>query len=430
MKLLNRTQGLFLWAAAPVFALAGVAMYFAFRYAFNDFADEKLSGVRTEIETYVGKHDTLPVFFQNNYDRLDAAPIPLDQPALPAFFSDTLLFDAQEAEMEPFRRLSFPVRIQGRLWRVSISQSALEGEDLALTIALLLAVLFALLFGVSAWVNRRVSRQVWQPFFNTLDRMRRFSLTDAGPLRLDETPVDEFRELHRTLEVLAEKLQRDFQTVKQFTENASHELQTPLAVLKNKVELLLQDPGLTEKQLQQLHIIGQSAGRMARLNQSLLLLAKIENDQFAAREPINLKPLVEKRLDWLEDFIAEKQLAVSTTLATASLEINPFLADTLLTNLLSNAVKFNRNEGILDIRLDRSRLLISNTGEPPDAPPASLTRRFSRGNSGNEGLGLGLAIVKEICDKNGLGYDLSFKDGIWQAALVFPAQAGANPGSP
>lgn len=419
MKLLNRTQYFFLWAAAPVFAMAGVAMYFALNYAFNDFAEENLAGVRAEIEAYAQQYDTLPVFFQSSFDRLDATPISPDEGALPAVFSDTLLFNALEDETEPFRCLSFPVRMQGHWWRVTISQSALEREDLALTVALLLSGLFTVLFGVLLWVNQQVARQVWQPFFSTLERMRRFRLTDPEPLSLGETPVEEFRELHRSLEELSGKLQRDFRTVKQFTENASHELQTPLAVVQNKVDMLLQDEGLTEQQIKQLGIIGQSARRMARLNQTLLLLAKIENDQFAERLPLDLKPLIEKRLDWLADFIAGKQLTVATSLSDVQVEINPFLADTLVTNLLTNAVKHNQSGGTLDIHLDGSRLTLANSGPPPGVPPQTLTGRFARGNTGAEGLGLGLAMVKEICVKNGFGFEIGFEAGIWKTEVLF-----------
>lgn len=418
MKLLNQTQRLFLWAAAPVFALAGVAMYLALQWAFNHFAEEKLAGVQTEIETYVRQHDTLPVFFQSIDDRLEATRIP-DGTTFPPGFSDTILYNALEDENEPFRRLSFPVKMQGHSWRVSVIQSSLEHEDLAVTVAVLLAILFALLFGVLVWVNRKVSRRVWNPFFDTLDRMRKFRLTDTAPLRLDDSPVDEFRELHHTLEELAEKVQRDFRTVKQFTENASHELQTPLAVIQNKVDMLLQDEGLSKQQTEQLDIIRQSARRMAKLNQNLLLLSKIENDQFAERKFMDLKPLLEKRLNWLEDFIADKRLVLQTTLSTSFHEINPFLADTLITNLLTNAVKYNLHGGMFIICLDDRRLTVTNSGEPSEIPVGELTKRFARGNSRTEGLGLGLTMVKEICEQYGWEFSMGFNKGFWKTNISF-----------
>lgn len=418
MKLLHQSQRMFLRAAAPLFLLAGVAMYVALNYAYNDFAGEELSKVRTDIEAYVRLHDTLPVVFQGMNERLEATPAP-GKALFPAVFSDTMVYNEQEMEYEPFRRLCFPVVVKDQVWQVAVMQSAPEHEDLAAAIAVLLTILFGVLFGVLLWVNRRVSRRIWQPFFNTLDKMRGFRLRDAAPLTLGETPVDEFRELHRTLEELTGKLQRDFNTVKQFTENASHELQTPLAVIQNKVEMLLQDEALTETQIQQINILGQSARRMARLNQSLLLLSKIENDQFSGREPLDLKPLVEKRLVWLEDFMAEKQLQVTSTLTSISLVINSFLADTLITNLLTNAVKYNLPGGILEVQLSEARLVVSNSGEAPNGPTEALTGRFERGTARTEGLGLGLSMVKEICEQNGFGFKINFEGGIWKTEVVF-----------
>ena len=418
MKLLNQTQRLFLWIAAPVFILAGVAMYFALSWAFDDFADEKLLSVQTEIEAYVLRHDTLPVFFQSQVDRLEAAPVCNNASTSPAF-SDTLIYNGSENEFEPFRRRSFPVTVHGQPWRVSLTQSALEQEDLVATVAALLTILFALLFGVMMWVNHQVSRKVWQPFFSTLEQVRRFRVSDATPLQLDDTPVDEFRELHRTLEELTEKVQRDFRTVKQFTENASHELQTPLAVVRNKVDLLLQDERLSEHQVQQLDIIQQNVRRMARLNQSLLLLTKIENDQFAQRDLVDLKLLLEKRLAWLEDFVADKQLTVQLSLAPNRLEINSFLAETLVTNLLTNAVKYNLPGGMLRICLDENQLVVANSGELAEIPASELTNRFARGQSHTEGLGLGLAMVKEICEKTGWRIEIGFEKKIWTVTIEF-----------
>ncbi len=418
MKLLNQTQRLFLLAAVPVFALAGLGMYMALTAVFKGFMEEKMDGVKMEIEAYVGIHDTLPVFFQSTDDRLEISPLATTHP-IPVLFSDTLIYNKVEDETEPFRRLRFPVRMKGQWWSVYIIQSSIEQEDLATTIALLLTGLFALLLGVLAWVNRRISRRVWQPFFATLVRMRRFRLTDTRPLRLATTAVNEFRELNQTLEELTDQVQRDFHTVKEFTENASHELQTPLAVIQHKVDMLLQDERLNEGQLQQLHIIGQSTRRMARLNQNLLLLAKIENDQFAERKHLDLTSLLEKRLLWLEDFIAQKQLSVTTNLHPRELEINPYLADTLVTNLLTNAVKYNLEKGTLHLELNKDRLVVTNTGEAPAMPVSDLLQRFARGNSHTDGLGLGLSMVKEICDKNGFGFEITFEKGIWSAMVTF-----------
>ncbi len=306
MKLFRQTQRLFLRTALPVFLVFGILAYLAVQAIFDFVVDEKLSEVQTEIENYVHLHDTLPIFFQS-VDEHFVAEKQLSGGTLPENFGDTMLYNELQKEQEPFRRLRFPVRIHGQPFQVSIFQSTIEHEDIGAAVTGLLALLFGLLFGIMVWVNQRVAGQVWNPFFRTLEKMRKFRLTDAEPLRLAKTSVTEFQELNATLESLADAVRKDFRTIKQFTENASHELQTPLAVIQNKVEIMLQHEGLTENQTRHLDIIGQSTRRMARLNQSLLLLAKIENKQYLEQNTVDLKKMIEKRLVWLEDFITENR---------------------------------------------------------------------------------------------------------------------------
>ncbi|GAB4490311.1 MAG: HAMP domain-containing sensor histidine kinase [Saprospiraceae bacterium] len=401
--------------------VAGVVSFFTLRWVFDHETDEKLSVMKTEIESYVRANDTLPTFFQTVFDRWYAEPMPygsMGNTPVPTF-SDTTFFNKFENETEPFRQLRFPVTIRGQTWLMSVCASTVEHHDLVLILAVLLATVFALLLLVMLWVNRVVSRQVWRPFFETLEKMRRFRLADHAPLKLPPSSVEEIQELNTTLENLAHQVRREYHTVKKFTENASHELQTPLAVVQSKVEILLQDDSLNEAQVQQINIIGQSTRRMTRLNQSLLLLTKIENHQFSERKTVNLKSLLEKKLAWLEDFIAEKRLELQTDLAEKSLEANPFLAETLVTNLLTNAVKHNIADGLLRVILNENNLLVENSAVPPEGSVSDLTARFARGNPRSEGVGLGLAMVVEICEQQGFGLEMEFKDTVWRVRVLF-----------
>lgn len=418
MKLLHRTQRLFLQGAIPVFLLAGIVMLFAMEWSLRHFDEEKMHNTRHYLDAYILQHDTLPAFFQSIDSRLYATPV-ATEPVTLIVFSDTFLLNPLENEMEPFLHLAFPIKVRDQIWRVDLFQSSVEREDIAATIAVLLLALFVLLFGLLLWVNRLVSRRVWKPFFQALDRLRRFRLTDPDPLRLPDSSVSEFQELHFTLEELAEKVQRDFRTVKQFTENASHELQTPVAVIQNKIDNLLQEETLSETQIHQLDVMAQNTRRMARLNHTLLLLVKIENDQFITREQFDWKPLIEKRLHWLEDFIMEKELTLETDLVPVIVEVNPFLAETLITNLLTNAVKHNHSGGSIYIRLYARELTVRNSGATPTCAPEKMTERFARGNPSNEGLGLGLAIVREICEKNGFTLKLGFAENMWTTSIFF-----------
>jgi len=144
-----------------------------------------------------------------------------------------------------------------------------------------------------------------------------------------------------------------------------------------------------------------------------------KSKQFLAHEAVALKPLLEKRLVWLEDFIAEKRLALQNELAEKTIEMNPFLAETLVTNLLTNAVKHNVGGGMLRVTLNENCLIVENSAAPPEGSVADLTARFARGNPHSEGVGLGLAMVLEICEQQGFGLETGFESGVWSAAVFF-----------
>lgn len=279
-----------------------------------------------------------------------------------------------------------------------------------------MVAMFAALF----WAQKRMSERLWQPFNDTLERLRTFRLAQPEPLMLTETETDEFVELNTALEHLTEKTRQDYHLLKRFTENASHEIQTPLAVIRVKLETLIQTEGLSDVQLGHLHSTQRAAARLSRLQQNLLLLVKIENEQFQAQEQVDFKQLLENKLDLLEDFISAKKLRVSTKMQPTHLKLNPFLAETLVGNLISNAVKHNLSEGgWLQVQLNDKQLIITNAGLAPDCPAAELVERFRRSDQLAEGLGLGLAIVQEICDQYGWILELGFEKGTWTTIVYF-----------
>lgn len=421
MKLLEQTQRLFFQAILPVFTVAGIIMYFAIRWVVTYEADEKLAGVKSEIEAYAKTHDTLPRFFQTIDDYFDVKPLPDLSPNIvfTAVFSDTTMLNPLENEEEPFRQIVFPLMMHGKTYRISIGQSTLENEDIAIMVTAIVGVLFGLLFGVMFWINRVVSQTVWRPFYEVLGKMHVFRPGNEAIFTLPASKIDEFQELHNTLEHLSKQIKKDFYMVRQFTENAGHELQTPLAVIQNKVEILLQDKSLSASQAHHLDIIAQSTRRMARLNHSLLLLSKIENFQFFERNVVSLRSILEKKTIWLDDFIQEKNLILERSLEDKSVNMNPFLAETLISNLLTNAIKHNVEGGWISICLNDEELCIKNSAAHQEIPVPDLTVRFARGNTQNDGIGLGLSIVSEICSQEKFKLYLNYEGDKWITRIEF-----------
>jgi len=196
---------------------------------------------------------------------------------------------------------------------------------------------------------------------------------------------------------MSKKLQQDYRSLKEFNENASHEIQTPLAIIKSKLELLIQNEALKEDEMKIINSVYEATNRMSRLNQGLLLISKIDNNQFPVAEKINLQQLIEKNLEHFEELIALKKLNVTVAMSeTIEPEMNRTLAEILMSNLLSNAIRHNVEEGDITVRLEAGQLIISNTGHALTSSPDELFERFRKSDRNSESAGLGLAIVKRI----------------------------------
>jgi len=242
-------------------------------------------------------------------------------------------------------------------------------------------------------------RNVWSPFNENLEILKNFSLENSQPIHLQETNIDEFQELNHSLVKLTEKINSDYKNLKEFTENASHEMQTPLAIMQSKAEMLMQSDNLSRAQLQQIKAIYLAGQRLSKLNKTLLLLAKIDNQQYKNKETIDINEAIERQLELFEDFVENKKLKINkkSTLNT-KIEANPLLFDMVISNLLSNAIKHNIEHGNIDILTTDLFISISNSGIPPKLNSTTLFERFKKESSSSNSFGLGLAIVKKVCD--------------------------------
>jgi signal transduction histidine kinase len=188
-------------------------------------------------------------------------------------------------------------------------------------------------------------------------------------------------------------------------------MQTPLAILNSKLDLLIQDPNLSEKQLNQLQAMYNAIGRLTKLHQSLFLLTKIENNQFSRANPLRFDLLIKEKLGQMEDLISSRHLRVVANCDPVVLNMNDYLADILLNNIVSNAIRHNIQNGLIDIRLNKENLVISNTGSVLPFENSHIFERFKRGDN-TEGAGLGLAIVKQICDNYQFPISYRFEDNL------------------
>ena len=183
-------------------------------------------------------------------------------------------------------------------------------------------------------------------------------------LKLQPSNIEEFSELNQILETLTEQVITDYKNLKQFTEDASHEMQTPMAVIRSKLETILNETGLTEKQSELIHTIFSSANHLSRLNKSLILLTKLDNKQFVDTSEISFSELISEKINDWQELMEMKQINLNfNSQDDISIKMNPVLAEMLISNLLSNAINHNIKKGFLNIDIDKNQLKISNSGE-------------------------------------------------------------------
>lgn len=372
---------------------SGILIYVLISMFVNQQLDEKLAGIAARVEQKLaenGKVDWLRPFVEVSEVKTPAGLI---------LISDTLILNPNENEKEEYRQLSVVRHINHSTYKIVVRESKLESEDLIQTLAgiFLLAILiltFALIL-----INRKVARSVWAPFYGNLQKIEAFRLSDFSPLQLSQTGITEFDALNKSVVGLTDQIIADYKNLKQFSEDAAHEMQTPLAIISTKLETLLNDPESGEKQLKTAQAAHQAVQRLSKLNKYLLLLTKIENNQFVSTEKVNLYDLITDKIFEFQELFQLKDITTELQMnLNVQVESNPVLANLLINNLLSNAINHNIQGGSIRISLTDKQLEISNTGRAEMANPDRLFARFYKESTSGNSVGLGLAIVSKICE--------------------------------
>lgn len=403
MKLLAKTNRIYLGFSLIIYLLTALAFYEIIRFLIYDEVESRLQVERLDFEAYVKAHDTWtssPYFVEN---KIEVSPVQNYPEKIEEVFTDTLIRNRYDGEVMPFRQLTFYKPIHGVMHRVEIRKSLIQTYRLIEVITITMAIFLGLLLLGTFWFQGKLSGRLWLPFYETLQRIKGFNLNSGVALQLTHSEITEFTELNEVLKKMADKMQQDYRSLKEFTENASHEMQTPLALINAKVEQLIQSETLTETQTYWIETIYQASRRMARLNQGLLLLAKIENHQFQGSQFVNLSQLFSDKLKDMDDVLSFKKIAVQVRIQDDfGVRLPGPLAEILVTNLVNNAIKHNHLNGSIELESTLNYLCLSNTGGTLVSEPERLFERFKKEATGSDSVGLGLAIVKQICDSNEL----------------------------
>jgi len=411
MKLLHYTSLWFLVALFLILLVWAGSFYFIMLDEIYDSIDDGLENQKALIiqkaaldSAILGRAD----FDESNYQ---IRKIPADL----AFsyrdtYRDTLMYMQVEEDYEPVRLLTTAFEHQGEYYELRVITSMVEEDDLIEDLLYSLLALFLGIIASMVILNNLLLKKIWQPFYQLLDRLRNFRLDDPKPFDATDSKIEEFRLLDTSLQKLLERNVQTFNEQKQFIENAAHELQTPLAISLNKLELMVNQP-MDEEQLALAASVMDNLERLIRLNKSLLLLSRINNQQYAGEEEIALNAVVKKVLHDFSDQADYKNIhLILEEKGTIKAKMNPDLAHILVVNLLKNAIVHNRPEGEVHVIIEDQALAVFNTGKPEALDAKKIFERFYKQGSNGSSTGLGLAIVKAITDLYGFGISYRFDE--------------------
>lgn len=415
MKLINKTQRIYLTLVIVLLIVWSGVFLYAISSAIQNNIDETL---QSELQATVrqAKREKVLQVSSTQFMTVKAIPNVRDTTIR---FRDTTLFNSVEQETFPYRQVSTQVRIGGKGYQITMRRSMVEYDDLFETILIMEIIFVALLIGGLFIINRTILQRLWRPFYNTLRQLTGYEI-EGRPIDWEETEIDEFQRLNEVLKDMIGQIEKEYQSLKAFTENASHEIQTPISSMLNRIEVMLQDESLSKEQWQRLQQVEQAARKLSRLNKALLLLTKIENRQYPQTETIDLADLIKDLVPEYQSLAEAKNISMELNIESGAMaEMNPELAEMMLRNLLSNAIKHNVNGGEVQVYLRSNELVISNTGPEPDGDPAKYFERFQKAETSSKSLGLGLPIVAAIAQTAGFTIDYHYENNAHVIEMMF-----------
>lgn len=404
MKLLNRSLWRISISSFLILGLWAFVFYYEMIDEIEEGVNKSLNRYKQQI-IYQAHRDTL-LLKQVNFDQGFYAIQEISKTKALAFkdvYSDTLIKikDEKEAQLEyePFRILTTAFEDEGKYYQLKVINSMVEKDDLLERFLRTLVFLYILLIVSIILINNFTLKGLWRPFYQFLEQLKSYRLTQEKSFPQVKTDTTEFKDLQESIYTLLDINKQLFEQQKRFIGNASHELQTPLAISLNKLELLIEDGDFDAEEAQRIAEIIQIVERLIRLNKSLLLLSRIENKQFLSQDKLSMKALVENQIEELSDLASYKNISLEIDLVDDfKVDMNASLAEILIANLLRNALFHNIKAGNIRVQLKNNCLNVENTSNLGQLDSSLIFESFYKSDQNEKNTGLGLSIVKAICD--------------------------------
>lgn len=412
MKLANQTLKYLSISVLVVIALWSTIFYLFMLEVIHDNIDEELENQKRLIIQELASETIVSPdleFGVNNYKVREISEVQAIK--MQNVYKDTMLLmqddDDPEPELEPVRMLTTAFEHKGHYYELSIINSTIEESDLIKNLFYSVVILFILLVVSIVSINKVVIERLWSPLYRFLDQLTKFRLGKSGDKPAMVTNIQEFKDLQLAVSTLIRHNEETYEQQKQFIGNASHELQTPLAIMINKLEMVAETEGLQHEQSNAIAEVLNTAERLVRLNKSLLLLTKIENRQYLNNEDLSLNKLVTHTVDELEEIAAFKNIVIKVNQhQELNLRLDSSLANIIVSNLIRNALFHNMEGGEVNIAITENSLAVANTSVQGALDAEQVFSRFYKSDTSSKGSGLGLAIVQAIC--NLYGFSISY----------------------
>lgn len=334
-------------------------------------------------------------------------------------FKDTIISLKDKGFKQHCLNYTFYVKVKGKYYNVTLQQNMLEDGDIARYVSYLVSFVFLLLGLTTLFVTGTLIKSGLKPFYITLNKIRDFNVREKEIIRFNDVKIQEFRDLNNVLSKMTEKITTDYRNLKEYNENISHEVQTPLAVIRSKLENIINEENLTESQIKLISVAYNNTIELSAIMKGLSLISKIENLEFAI-EKVNLKKQLDKTKINFNDFLESRNIFISIEVDDFfEININKGLADILFNNLLKNAYSHNIDNGFIKIYQEKTNIIFQNSTDINTQSNINLLERFKNNQLDVSYNGIGLSIINKICETNEFKIKMNIENNICTIIINF-----------
>jgi len=357
---------------------------------------------------YLNEYDSIKSFRTTHIELLNDLCDTIKYPV----YSDTTVYIEELDETQLHRKKTFVVNAKEKYFLVSMLVNIDDFTKLKKDVAKRVNPSFLLLAFIIVLFSIFMSGYLLKPFHRILEKMNNYQVGEEIDISDVKTSTLEFKKMQILFRHMINRIEEDYRKLKEYTENMAHEIQTPLAIIRNKTERLFSDEAVMKEHKDSVKVIYNETNHLSKLGTTLNLLTKIDNGEYTNKVNLKTYNIILKHLESVKELVELKSLQVEVNLSKEhEFVIDPFLFDIILKNLLRNSIRYASNSGPIKLETSNKLLKISNFGNALDVSNNKIFERFYTSSNSGQSLGLGLALVKRICDLNKLQINYSYSEG-------------------